>query len=334
MDILTNLNLNKNELQNAVVQPLAGAPANPALGQIYYNSVDKIVYIYDGYNWAPMGAASVASVNGKTGVVVLTMDDIGNGATYVRTHNDLTDALVEQIGANAEDIVILKGLIPAAASAQNQLADKAYVNSSIQTSSAHFRGNWPEWDDVPTDSTLYPADDDGVTTPTSNDYMVVQDASGYPVADGESALVGTWRFKYSGVWATNGKAGWLPEYQVNETPLTAAQLAALNSGITAALVAIISANQTAITGIKNGTTINDFAAVEAALAGVTVKTASGVIGTSATSASVAYSGTLLAAYATMGGSKVLTEISVGETAVTFQVAAAPTAAVTCTVVYV
>ena len=39
--VLTNLDLSKNELQNAVVQPLAVAPSNPALGQIYTNSADK-----------------------------------------------------------------------------------------------------------------------------------------------------------------------------------------------------------------------------------------------------------------------------------------------------
>ena len=49
-------------------------------------------------------------------------------------------------------------------------------------------------------------------------------------------LEGTWRFKYTGNWDIMGKAGWQPEYQVNETPLTAAQLAALNSGITSSKV--------------------------------------------------------------------------------------------------
>ena len=68
--------------------------------------------------------------------------------------------------------------------------------------------------------------------PTVNDYMVVQDASG----DDAGGYYGTWRYKYSGVWSTDGKDGWIAEYQVNETPMTAAQLAALNSGITAPLV--------------------------------------------------------------------------------------------------
>ena len=51
-----------------------------------------------------------------------------------------------------------------------------------------------------------------------------------------SVYEGTWRFKYSGTWSTDGKNGWLPEYQVNETPMTAAQLAAINSNITSAKV--------------------------------------------------------------------------------------------------
>lgn len=36
---------------------------------------------------------SVISVNSKTGAVSLTQDDVGDGSTYVRTQNDLTDTL-------------------------------------------------------------------------------------------------------------------------------------------------------------------------------------------------------------------------------------------------
>ena len=51
MNFLTNLNLNRNELQNAVIQPLAVAPSSPKAGQIYYNSGDKFIYRFDGDNW-------------------------------------------------------------------------------------------------------------------------------------------------------------------------------------------------------------------------------------------------------------------------------------------
>lgn len=51
MKYLANLNLNKNELQNARVQNLATAPSNPVVGQIYFNTTDKTGYIYDGTKW-------------------------------------------------------------------------------------------------------------------------------------------------------------------------------------------------------------------------------------------------------------------------------------------
>lgn len=53
---LTNINLNGNELQNAIIQPLAAAPANPKLGQIYYNSTTYKLMQYNGSEWQPIGA--------------------------------------------------------------------------------------------------------------------------------------------------------------------------------------------------------------------------------------------------------------------------------------
>jgi hypothetical protein len=47
-----------------------------------------------------------------------------------------------------------------------------------------------------------------------------------------TSSIGTWRYKYVGNWEIDNKNGWQLEYQVNETPMTANQLAALNSGVT------------------------------------------------------------------------------------------------------
>ena len=50
--------------------------------------------------------APVQSVNTKTGSVILTQDDVGDGKTYVRTHNDFTDAIKTQINTNEDNIAM------------------------------------------------------------------------------------------------------------------------------------------------------------------------------------------------------------------------------------
>ena len=53
MTFLTNINLNKNELQNAVIQNLSTAPANPKVGQIYFNTSDQMMYQYKQISSSP-----------------------------------------------------------------------------------------------------------------------------------------------------------------------------------------------------------------------------------------------------------------------------------------
>lgn len=52
--------------------------------------------------------STVKSVNGKTGDVTLTQDDVPNGNTYVRTHNDFTTEDKGAISKNAQDITTLQ----------------------------------------------------------------------------------------------------------------------------------------------------------------------------------------------------------------------------------
>ena len=73
MDYLVNLNLNKNELQNAKIQNLAAAPSNPTDGQIYYNTADDVMYYYNGTKWVPIiddgGVTSVTTTAGAHTVI-------------------------------------------------------------------------------------------------------------------------------------------------------------------------------------------------------------------------------------------------------------------------
>lgn len=69
---LTHIDLNKNELQNAVIQQLASAPSSPVQGQLYYNTGDDNLYIWDGAAWVDLtvqgGGGGDASTNTATSV--------------------------------------------------------------------------------------------------------------------------------------------------------------------------------------------------------------------------------------------------------------------------
>ena len=58
---LVPIDLNRNEIQNAVFQKLATAPANPIKGLVYFNTTDNTLYVYDGSEWKDALAESGAS---------------------------------------------------------------------------------------------------------------------------------------------------------------------------------------------------------------------------------------------------------------------------------
>lgn len=104
MIYLSNLNLSKNQLQNAVIHPLGTAPASPVEGQLYYNSSAgvKMLYVYNGTAWVPVGDITAISstesrlivTNGTTGDVSLSLDIatvVANGGTGLVTADLLYD---------------------------------------------------------------------------------------------------------------------------------------------------------------------------------------------------------------------------------------------------
>ena len=106
------------------------------------------------------------------------------------------------------DIDKIEEKIPNAATASNQLADKAFVNSSIATNTANFRGTYDSVEELET-----------IQDPTNNDYAFVN------VVDGENSRYD--RYKYVALTSS-----WEYEYTLNNSSFTQAQWDAIDSGIT------------------------------------------------------------------------------------------------------
>ena len=145
------------------------------------------------------------------------------------------------------DVADIKEVVPSAATAQNQLADKAFVNSSIATNTANFLGTYSYVTDLgfPQPSSAADVDNDAIATalgtltyeqtPTNNDYVFVS-INYTPTTDIDEFR----RFKYNSTTQT-----WAYEYTLNNSSFTADQWAAISSGITSGLVAKLGALPTA-----------------------------------------------------------------------------------------
>ena len=137
-------------------------------------------------------------------------------------------AVEAEIQAAIEAIL---ALIPSAATALNQLADKAFVNSSISTNTATFRGTYNLVSDLhlavdATHAQIATVLASVISTADNNDYAFVQIPTS---ADTPTEIASTERYKFNGT-------AWAYEYTLNTSGFTSAQWAAINSGITTLLV--------------------------------------------------------------------------------------------------
>lgn len=331
MHFLTNLDLNRNELQNAVIQPLAVPPADPSPGQIYFDTVDGRLKQWNGSAWVSGGGSNgggaVDSVNGRTGAVTLSKSDVGLGSADNTSDAAKKSAFTGAI-AGGDTGFVTGDAVSGALAGKLSLAGGT-MSGPIAMGSCRITGLGAPAADADAATKKY-ADDLIAGLGTCLDFKgTVASASALPLTGnkkGDVYIVTADNSEY--VWISASASGSLSDY---EKLGTTADLSGYLEKAGGTMTGALAMGSHRITGLANGASAND-AVNYGQLTGL-IKTAAGTIAASGTSAAVSYSGTLISAYAVMGGVMVSLDVTVTAGTVTFTTAEPPGAAVTCTVVY-
>jgi hypothetical protein len=242
---LSNIDLLKNQLQNALVHVLASDPGSPTEGQIYYNSTDKVFKFYTGAAWVVLGRLDQTSA--PTADVALNSRKITGLADGTSASDAATKGQVDAASAGLDP----KASVRAATIAPGTLATD-FENGDTIDGVALVTG----------DRILIK---DQVAGATNGIYTV--NASGAPTratdADA-SAEVTTGLHTFVEEGGTNGDTGWVlttnGPITLGTTPLVFSKFSAAATGVTkfAASVGDAVATSIAVTHSLNTTDVQVF----------------------------------------------------------------------------
>ena len=93
--LVTNLNLNKNQIENAAIHNLTSAPSSPVKGQQYFNTTDNKMYVWNGTSWVCETLSAGTGISISNGVVsnTQTSAEWGNISGTLSDQTDLQSAL-------------------------------------------------------------------------------------------------------------------------------------------------------------------------------------------------------------------------------------------------
>ena len=136
------LNLQQNQLENAVIQNLASDPSSGKAGQIYYNTTDNGYRYYNGTAWVSVSADAIKSIVAGNGLTSSGTDTVtislgtpsasGSGSNTYGSNSVTADSHTHQINLpDATDSA--KGVVQLAADNDTTSTNKAVTPKQLET---------------------------------------------------------------------------------------------------------------------------------------------------------------------------------------------------------